>query len=148
MQEHRTEHRSCTWLTANRLLANAIFLAILQRHADIGSKVLGTTISVTTTVIATARNDCRETASNIRPAWRRHNAQHPRLLDSILVSKQSSPRSLPHRYRQEVFRQTISGSLLTPWLNNSLLSQINTTFNKTIIQSNLELRSSIWNQKT
>ena len=21
MQEHRTEHRSCTWLTANRLLA-------------------------------------------------------------------------------------------------------------------------------
>ena len=64
MQEHRTEHRSCTWLTANRLLATAIFLAILQRHADIGSKVLGTTISVTTTVIATARIICRETASN------------------------------------------------------------------------------------
>ena len=60
MQEHRTEHRSCTWLTANRLLANVIFLAILQRHADIGSTVLGTTISVTTTVIATARNICRE----------------------------------------------------------------------------------------
>ena len=55
MQEHRTEHRSCTWLTANRLLADVIFLAILQRHADIGRKVLGTTISVTTTVIATAR---------------------------------------------------------------------------------------------
>ena len=55
MQEHRTEHRSCTWLTANRLLATAILLTILQRHADIGSKVLGATISVTTTVIATAR---------------------------------------------------------------------------------------------
>ena len=96
MQEHRTEHRSCTWLTANRLLATAIFLAILQRHADIGSKVLGTTISVTTTVIATARYICRETASNIRPAWRRHNAQHSRLLDSILVSKYSFPKSLPH----------------------------------------------------
>ena len=74
MQEHRTEHRSCTWLTANHLIANSIFLAIPQRHADIGSTVLGTTISVTTTVIATARNICRETASNIRPAWRRHNA--------------------------------------------------------------------------
>ena len=55
MQEHRTEHRSCTWLTANRLLANVIFLAILQRHADIGCKVLGANISVTTPVIATAR---------------------------------------------------------------------------------------------
>ena len=64
MQEHRTEHRSCTWLTANRLLANVIFLAIPQRHADIGSTVLGTTMSVTTTVIATARNSCRETASS------------------------------------------------------------------------------------
>ena len=77
MQEHRTEHRSCTWLTANRLLATAIFLAIRQRHADLGSTVLGTTISVTTTVIATARNICRETASNIRLAWRRHNAITP-----------------------------------------------------------------------
>ena len=55
MQEHRTEHGSCKWLTANRLLANPIFLAILHRHADIGSKVLGATISVTTTVIAAAR---------------------------------------------------------------------------------------------
>ena len=55
MQEHRTEHRSCSWLTANRLLAIVIFLAILHRHADIGSKELGATISVTTTVIATAR---------------------------------------------------------------------------------------------
>ena len=55
MQEHRTEQRSCSWLTANHSLANAIFLAILQRHADIGGKVLGATISVTTTVIATAR---------------------------------------------------------------------------------------------
>ena len=64
MQEHRTEHRSCTWLTANHLLANVIFLAIPQKHADIGSTVLGTTISVTTTVIATARNSCRETASS------------------------------------------------------------------------------------
>ena len=64
MQAHRTEHRSCTWLTANRLLANVIFLAIPQRHADIGSTVLGTTISVTKTVIATARNTCLETASN------------------------------------------------------------------------------------
>ena len=64
MQEHRTEHRSCTWLTANHLLANVIFLAIPQRHADIGSTVLGTTISVTTTVIATARNSCRETTSS------------------------------------------------------------------------------------
>ena len=27
MQEHRTEHRSCTWLTANHLIANSIFLA-------------------------------------------------------------------------------------------------------------------------
>ena len=64
MQEHRTEHRSCTWLIANRSLANTIFLAILQRHAAIGSKVLDVTISVTTTVIATARNTCRETASS------------------------------------------------------------------------------------
>ena len=59
MQEHRIEHRtesgSCSWLTATHSLANTIFLAILQRHADIGSKVLGATISVTTTVIATAR---------------------------------------------------------------------------------------------
>ena len=70
MQEHRTDHRSCTWLTANRLLANVIFLAILQRHADIGSKVLGATISVTTTVIATARNNYREKAATQRPAWR------------------------------------------------------------------------------
>ena len=55
MQDYRTEHRTCSWLTANRLLANVIFLAILHRHADIGSKVFGATISVTTTVIATAR---------------------------------------------------------------------------------------------
>ena len=103
MQEHRTEHRSCTWLTANRLLANVIFLAIPQRHADIRSTVLGTTISVTTTVIATARNNRHETASNSTSGLAATKTITPQLLDSILVSKRPSPRSLPHWYRREVF---------------------------------------------
>ena len=55
MQEHRTEHRSCSWLIAIHSLANVIFLAIPRRHADTMSKALGVTVSVTTTVFATAR---------------------------------------------------------------------------------------------
>ena len=53
--KHGAEYGSYTWLTANRLLAIPIFLAIPQRHADTVSKALGVTISVTTTVFVTAK---------------------------------------------------------------------------------------------